>query len=75
MGGWPGVRLDKILDGAPRNNPWRVLESLLEPSRLREGGGAQRDRMLHRWRLLELAEKTGQSVEQVAARLGLGESF
>jgi len=38
---------------------------------LREGGGAREDRLRHRWRLLQIAEKTGRSVDETALRLGL----
>ncbi len=40
----------------------------------REGGGAREDRLRHRWRLLQIAEKTGRSVEEAALRLGLKRS-
>ena len=36
-----------------------------------ETGGEAEDRLRHRWRLLEIAERTGRTPEEVARRRGL----
>jgi len=72
MGGWPHVPWELWFHAHNRPDPWDALERVRDTNIVtREGGGAREDRLRHRWRLLEIAEKTGQTVEEVRIRFGL----
>ncbi len=71
MAGWPYTDWEKRLAIGGRHDPW---DAPAPPAGPREGGGAARDRLLHRWRILMIAEKTGWPVNEVIRRLGLAEA-
>ena len=72
MPGWPLHRWHVWFQKHHKSDPWEFFETAGDrTTRDRQGGGAREDRLRHRWRLLEIAEKTGRSVEEVRVQLGL----
>ncbi len=72
MPGWPLQRWHVWFRKHQQTDPWILAEEEVGANDSeRQGGGARADRLRHRWRLLEIAEKTGRSVEEVRIQLGL----